>query len=167
MPALRHYRRRFVEILAPVAASRSLSDLGLTNSGCKATCMNTGEKCQVRNGVNVATYARRLGRARADGYAERLNRKGREGTPVHTEEIGALVVDSAITVHSAPGPGLLESAYRACLAHELEMRGSDVSQETNFANSVRGHRNQRPLPNRMDYEVFLRVLRGSGLGSST
>ena len=49
--------------------------------------------------------------------------------PVNEEEIGALVVDSAIKVHSALGPGLLESAYRACLAHELEMRGLDVSQE--------------------------------------
>jgi len=61
-----------------------------------------------------------------------LNRKGREerkGTPVHAEEIGALVIDSAMKVHSALGPGLLESAYRACLAHELEMRGLDVSQE--------------------------------------
>ena len=80
----------------------------------------------------MAAYARRLGHAHADGYVERLNRKGREGrkrTPVHTEEIGALVVDSAMKVHSAPGPGLLESAYRACLAHELKMRGLDVSQE--------------------------------------
>jgi PD-(D/E)XK nuclease superfamily len=71
-----------------------------------------------------------LGHAHADGYAERLNRKGREGrkgTPVNEEEIGALVVDSAIKVHSALGPGLLESAYRACLAHELEMRGLWVS----------------------------------------
>jgi GxxExxY protein len=55
--------------------------------------------------------------------------EGRKGTPVNEEEIGALVVDAAIKVHSALGPGLLESAYRACLAHELEMRGLDVSQE--------------------------------------
>jgi len=48
---------------------------------------------------------------------------------VNEEEIGALVVDSAIKVHSALGPGLLESAYRACLAHELEMRRLDVIQE--------------------------------------
>ena len=48
---------------------------------------------------------------------------------MNEEEIGALVVDSAIKVHSALGPGLLESAYRACLAHELEMRGLDVIQE--------------------------------------
>ena len=48
---------------------------------------------------------------------------------MNEEEIGALVVDSAIKVHSALGPGLLESAYRACLAHELEMRRLDVIQE--------------------------------------
>ena len=63
---------------------------------------------------------------------ERLNRKGREGrkgTSVNEQEIGALVVDSAMKVHSALGPGLLESAYRACLAHELGMRGLGVNQE--------------------------------------
>jgi GxxExxY protein len=53
----------------------------------------------------------------------------RKGTPVQIEEIGKLVVDSAMKVHSALGPGLLESAYRACLAHELEIRGLEVSQE--------------------------------------
>jgi GxxExxY protein len=91
-----------------------------------------GPRAQVRIGANAATCAWRLGHAYADGYAERLNRKGREGrkgTPVHTEEISRLVVDSALKVHSALGPGLLESAYRACLAHESEMRGLDVSQE--------------------------------------
>ena len=48
---------------------------------------------------------------------------------MHEEEIGKLVIDSAMKVHSALGPGLLESAYRACLAHELDLRGLDVSQE--------------------------------------
>jgi GxxExxY protein len=33
------------------------------------------------------------------------------------------VVDSAMTVHSALGAGLLESAYQACLAYELQQRG--------------------------------------------
>ena len=45
------------------------------------------------------------------------------------EEIGALVVDSAMKVHTALGPGLLESAYRACLAYELVHRGLHVVQE--------------------------------------
>ena len=33
------------------------------------------------------------------------------------------VIDAAMKVHSTLGPGLLESAYEACLAHELHTRG--------------------------------------------
>jgi GxxExxY protein len=36
------------------------------------------------------------------------------------------VVDAAMRVHSSLGPGLLEGAYEACLAHELRKRGFDV-----------------------------------------
>ena len=36
------------------------------------------------------------------------------------------VVDAAIKVHTALGPGLLESAYHACLAHEFRRRGFTV-----------------------------------------
>ena len=32
-------------------------------------------------------------------------------------------------VHSVLGPGLLESAYQACLAHELRSRGFEVAME--------------------------------------
>jgi len=39
------------------------------------------------------------------------------------------VVDSAVTVHSALGPGLLESTYQACLAYELRKRGLNVTEE--------------------------------------
>ena len=42
------------------------------------------------------------------------------------EAVGAAVVDSAICVHRELGPGLLESAYQDCLAHELRSRGFDV-----------------------------------------
>ncbi len=43
-------------------------------------------------------------------------------------EISGEIVGAAIKVHSALGPGLLESAYRACLRHELSKQGlrSDV-----------------------------------------
>ena len=37
-------------------------------------------------------------------------------------EIGAIILDSAITVHKELGPGLLESAYRLALKRELELR---------------------------------------------
>src|SRR3954470_3718796 len=36
------------------------------------------------------------------------------------------VVDAAMRVHSRVGPGLLESAYSACLAHELRKRGFSI-----------------------------------------
>jgi GxxExxY protein len=36
-------------------------------------------------------------------------------------------VDSAIAVHMALGPGLLESTYEACLAHELKKRGQSIA----------------------------------------
>lgn len=45
------------------------------------------------------------------------------------EEIGRIIVDSAIHVHRALGPGLLESAYQVCLAYELRKRGLTVECE--------------------------------------
>ncbi len=45
------------------------------------------------------------------------------------EEIAAIVVDSAIKVHRALGPGLLESAYQKCLTYELRKRGLQVDCE--------------------------------------
>jgi GxxExxY protein len=50
--------------------------------------------------------------------------------PRETEEIARAVVDAAIAVHRTLGPGLLESAYEACLAHELERRGRVVARQT-------------------------------------
>jgi GxxExxY protein len=41
-------------------------------------------------------------------------------------QISGEVVDAAVHVHSALGPGLLESAYEACLAYELRERGLTV-----------------------------------------
>jgi GxxExxY protein len=44
-------------------------------------------------------------------------------------EISGAVVDAAMKVHTALGPGLLESAYAACLRHELIKRGLKVASE--------------------------------------
>jgi GxxExxY protein len=41
---------------------------------------------------------------------------------VGENRIGTEVVASALKVHSALGPGLLEGAYEACLAYELSKR---------------------------------------------
>ena len=39
------------------------------------------------------------------------------------------IIGAAIEVHKRLGPGLLESAYRICLAYELRKRGLDVVEE--------------------------------------
>jgi GxxExxY protein len=38
-------------------------------------------------------------------------------------EVAAIIVDAALTVHRQLGPGLFESAYEVCLVHELRSRG--------------------------------------------
>jgi GxxExxY protein len=38
---------------------------------------------------------------------------------MNENEIGDIVLGGAMKVHSALGPGLLESAYEICLAHEI------------------------------------------------
>ena len=42
------------------------------------------------------------------------------------ELIAKQLVDSMLAVHRELGPGLLESTYQACLAHELGARGIEV-----------------------------------------
>jgi len=47
-------------------------------------------------------------------------------------ELNALseqVLAAAFAVHTALGPGLLESAYEACLEHELRLRGVSVERQ--------------------------------------
>lgn len=42
------------------------------------------------------------------------------------DSIGKLIVDSAFKVHTAMGPGLLESIYQSCMVRELLSRGIKV-----------------------------------------
>jgi GxxExxY protein len=55
------------------------------------------------------------------------NSKQTSRSPV--DVVGGSLVDSAIKVHRALGPGLLESVYQECLAHELRSRGLGVQCE--------------------------------------
>jgi GxxExxY protein len=50
-------------------------------------------------------------------------------TKTETDVVSGQIVDSAIKVHSAVGPGLLESAYETCLSSELRERGLDVQSQ--------------------------------------
>jgi GxxExxY protein len=44
-------------------------------------------------------------------------------------QISNTIIGSAIEVHKQLGPGLLESAYQACLAYELSQKGLNIRQE--------------------------------------
>jgi GxxExxY protein len=52
-----------------------------------------------------------------------------ESTSPELERIARIVVDAIYKVHSNLGPGLLESVYSICLAHELRKRGLKVDRE--------------------------------------
>jgi len=45
------------------------------------------------------------------------------------EAIGRKILAAAMKVHSAIGSGLLESAYEACLAHELRKEGLPLERQ--------------------------------------
>jgi len=54
------------------------------------------------------------------------------------EAVATDVVDSAFKVHSALGPGLLESVYEACLAHELHRRGITFERQVSLPVNYEG-----------------------------
>lgn len=45
------------------------------------------------------------------------------------DKIASEIVDAAFKIHTKLGPGLLESAYEACMAHELVKRGFTVERQ--------------------------------------
>jgi len=53
-------------------------------------------------------------------------------------ELTREIIGAAMQVHSALGPGLLESAYRACLCRELELRGLTYQSELTLPITYKG-----------------------------
>lgn len=53
----------------------------------------------------------------------------RQERKVTEDDIGRVLVDSAVRVHKALGPGLLESAYEACMVHVLKQHGLQVAKQ--------------------------------------
>jgi GxxExxY protein len=48
---------------------------------------------------------------------------------LYEKELTGQIIAAAIEVHRGLGPGLLESAYQACLAQEFTVRGLSFEQE--------------------------------------
>lgn len=61
-----------------------------------------------------------------------------EGAEKRENQISGIILDAAIAVHTALGPGLLESAYQACLAYELTSRGLRVQTQVPLPIKYRG-----------------------------
>ena len=51
------------------------------------------------------------------------------GSSMRLNDITEAIIGAAIKVHKKLGPGLLESAYEACLAYELEKLGFRVERQ--------------------------------------
>ncbi len=82
-------------------------------------------------------------RAEREGHEGRA-REGRDDEGVITREqlevLSRRVLDAAFAVHTELGPGLLESAYTACLAAELKRRGLHVATEVAVPLVYRGEK---------------------------
>lgn len=53
-------------------------------------------------------------------------------------ELTGIIIGAAIEVQKRLGPGLLESAYEACLAHELELRGHHSQRQVSLGLDYKG-----------------------------
>lgn len=60
-------------------------------------------------------------------------RMERPSLAVTPNEIAKTIVDAALKIHVALGPGLLESAYEPVLAYELQQRGLRVRRQEPFS----------------------------------
>jgi GxxExxY protein len=72
---------------------------------------------------------------REEGRRKTLNQNS---TNFNEEEIGKIILDSAFKVHTALGPGLLESVYEAAMAVELRNRGLRVEKQVPIAVTYEG-----------------------------
>jgi GxxExxY protein len=59
--------------------------------------------------------------------------------PDNVERLASVVVDAGLKVHKALGPGLLESVYEQCLAHELILRGVPPRRQVTLPIIYEGH----------------------------
>ena len=57
---------------------------------------------------------------RASPHLDRARTEAQRISDMEMNDISGLIIDRAIHIHRALGPGLLESAYEACLAAEFD-----------------------------------------------
>ncbi len=71
--------------------------------------------------------------------------KRKEPIPDKTNQLSAVIVDSALTVHKTLGPGLLERIYEQCLIRELTLIGIKVESQVLLPFDYKGLRIEESL----------------------
>src|SRR5580765_6454036 len=74
----------------------------------------------------------------------------------HVNDVTRAVIGAAIEVHRRLGPGLLESAYQECLAHELVLSGVPFEYELKLPLEYKGIKLEHGY--RVDFVVARRVV---------
>ena len=77
-----------------------------------------------------------MNRRDAEDAEGNVSKKGRMSVPEN--QISEQIIGAAIEVHRHLGPGLLESAYRQCMAHELSLRGLAFESEKSLPVRYKG-----------------------------
>jgi len=72
---------------------------------------------------------------------------------LHEEALTAQIIGAAIEVHRRLGPGLLESAYQACLARELSLRNVPFEREVSLPIEYEGIQVDCSYSYRLDFVV--------------
>jgi GxxExxY protein len=72
------------------------------------------------------------------------------------DALSELIINAAIEVHRELGPGLLESIYEVCLAHEIRERGIPIVQQLPIPIMYKGTRMSNDL--RLDILVDDRII---------
>jgi GxxExxY protein len=65
-------------------------------------------------------------------------RNGSKEIPLLEKELTERIIHAAIEVHKALGPGLLESAYQTCMAHESKLSLLNFQQQAPLIVSYKG-----------------------------
>jgi GxxExxY protein len=67
-----------------------------------------------------------------------VSRRDAEAQRMTENEIGTIIVESAIAVHRELGPGLLETVYEVALTYELRQRGLKAERQVPIPIKYRG-----------------------------
>ena len=76
---------------------------------------------------------------------EFIHRRGTKLTEFAQSELTGRILKAAFEVHTALGPGLLESAYQGAMAHELQLQGLSFASQVGVPLQYKGMNLSSPL----------------------